>query len=90
MPDNLNEKSSDTSEMSYHFTTFDQLKKALEDNGWEKNKIDRCFTSLPSSLKVSFSERSMTRTELIKYANKLDAAQTRYEQINLLKQVALQ
>ena len=31
----------------------------------------------------------MTRTELKEYASKLDAAQTRYEQINLLKQVAL-
>ena len=40
-------------------------------------------------MKVSFPEREMTRDELKQYASKLEAAQTRYEQINLLKQVAL-
>jgi hypothetical protein len=84
------DNSSQSTETIYRFTTFDQLKKALEDNGWEKNKVDRCFSSLPTSLMVPFSERAMTPTELVKYASKLEVAQTRYEQINLLKQVALE
>ena len=75
-------------EKKYYFSDLDQLKQALKDLGWEDERIrKRLFRS--DRVQQSFPERTLTETELKNFATKLEAANTQYEQEELLRQIQM-
>ena len=69
----------------YEFTNLDQLQKILKDNWWGNDQLNRLFSS--TWVGTPFSKITLTKENITELAKKLDSANTRFEQQNLLRQI---
>ncbi len=72
---------------SYEFTSLDELQKILRENGWNNDQVTRLIGT--SWVKSPFGKITINKENIPELAKKLDAANTRYEQQNLLRQITM-